>query len=61
MKNVILDLKNEQNSRIIFNALECNYGLCLLANLLHLSHYDADGLIENQSEFVVSLIQHILF
>lgn len=52
MKTIISDLKNEQNTRIIFNALECNYGLCLLANILHLSHFDNDGLIENQSEFV---------
>ncbi|XP_049776175.1 ubiquitin-protein ligase E3B isoform X1 [Schistocerca cancellata] len=34
-----LDLLNlEQNTRIVFNVLEGNYALCLLANLIHLAY-----------------------
>lgn len=34
----------EQNMRILFNALEGNYALCLLANLVHLAHLNAQVL-----------------
>lgn len=31
-------LQDQQSLRIVFNALEGNYALCLLANLLHLAY-----------------------
>lgn len=34
----------EQNMRIIFNALEGNYALCLLANIVHLAHINIENL-----------------
>lgn len=44
----------EQNARILFNVLEGNYGLCLLANLVHLAHLEADALQAHIMDFVVS-------
>ncbi|XP_026282026.1 ubiquitin-protein ligase E3B [Frankliniella occidentalis] len=39
-----LDLLSiEQNLRIVFNALEGNYALCLLANLIQLAHFERDS------------------
>jgi hypothetical protein len=38
-------LNSEQNMRIVFNALEGNYALCLLANLVQLAYIQrADAL-----------------
>ncbi|XP_034250724.1 ubiquitin-protein ligase E3B [Thrips palmi] len=35
-------LSIEQNLRIVFNALEGNYALCLLANLIQLAHFERE-------------------
>lgn len=35
-------LSTEQNLRIVFNALEGNYALCLLANLIQLAHFERE-------------------
>ncbi|KAL1469598.1 hypothetical protein MTO96_040990 [Rhipicephalus appendiculatus] len=35
----------EQNMRILFNALEGNYALCLLANLVHLAYLNIEACI----------------
>ncbi|RWS12158.1 ubiquitin-protein ligase E3B-like protein [Dinothrombium tinctorium] len=48
-------LANEQNTRILFNALEGNYGLCLLANLVHLASFDIPSLQEIIMDFVISV------
>lgn len=42
----------EQNMRILFNALEGNYALCLLANLVHLAHLNAQNLSSRLLDFV---------
>jgi ubiquitin-protein ligase E3 B len=36
-------LSSEQDLRILFNTLEGNYALCLLANLIHMAHIEKDG------------------
>ncbi|XP_059481924.1 ubiquitin-protein ligase E3B [Neocloeon triangulifer] len=35
-------LSSEQDLRIVFNTLEGNYALCLLANLIHMAHIEKD-------------------
>ncbi|GFT97388.1 ubiquitin-protein ligase E3B [Nephila pilipes] len=45
-------LASEQNTRILFNALEGNYALCLIANLIHLGHSDHDNLQANLLDFI---------
>ncbi|GFQ69294.1 ubiquitin-protein ligase E3B [Trichonephila clavata] len=45
-------LVSEQNTRILFNALEGNYALCLIANLIHLGHSDLDNLQTNLLDFI---------
>lgn len=35
-------LSADQNMRIVFNTLEGNYALCLLANLIQLAHCERD-------------------
>jgi hypothetical protein len=35
-------LSAEQDLRIVFNALEGNYALCLLGNLIHMAHIERD-------------------
>lgn len=42
LKSVNL-LSGQQSMRIIFNTLEGNYALCLLANLLQLAYNERDG------------------
>lgn len=42
----------EQNMRIIFNALEGNYALCLLANLVHLAYLNIENLNSRLLDFV---------
>lgn len=39
-------LNSGQNLKIVFNALEGSYALCLLANLIHLAHTERDDLRE---------------
>ncbi|XP_042146688.1 ubiquitin-protein ligase E3B isoform X2 [Ixodes scapularis] len=42
----------EQNMRILFNALEGNYALCLLANLVHLAYLNIENLSSRLLDFV---------
>ncbi|KAL4223687.1 Ubiquitin-protein ligase E3B [Mactra antiquata] len=42
----------EQSTRIIFNTLEGNYALCLLANLIQLGYSELEGLVENTNIFM---------
>nr|XP_006818077.1 PREDICTED: ubiquitin-protein ligase E3B-like [Saccoglossus kowalevskii] len=41
----------EQNTKIVFNSLEGNYALCLLANLIQLGNIDSEALTANVSSF----------
>lgn len=52
-------LTNEQSTRIVFNSLEGNYALCLLANLVHLGYSEVEGLVENTLNFMDVMI-HLL-
>ncbi|XP_048241193.1 ubiquitin-protein ligase E3B-like [Haliotis rufescens] len=53
-----LDLMtNEQSTRIIFNSLEGNYALCLMANLIHLGYTELEGLVENTLNFMIVMIR----
>ena len=52
-------LGSEQNVRILFNVLEGNYGLCLLANVIHLSHIQLD-IVRSQVIGFVSVIHRVL-
>ncbi|XP_054713011.1 ubiquitin-protein ligase E3B-like [Uloborus diversus] len=45
-------LVSEQNTRILFNALEGNYALCLIANLIHMGHSDLENLQTNLLDFI---------
>jgi len=45
-------LCDNQNTKIVFNTLEGNYALCLLANLIQLGGTELEGLIENTSNFM---------
>ncbi|KAK2156726.1 hypothetical protein LSH36_206g00029 [Paralvinella palmiformis] len=45
-------LCNEQSTRIVFNILEGNYALCLLANLIQLGMIEMEGLLENTQNFM---------
>ncbi|XP_054155444.1 ubiquitin-protein ligase E3B-like [Oppia nitens] len=40
LKRSVEILSLDQNSRILFNALEGNYALCLLANIIHLAYIE---------------------
>ncbi|XP_044002807.1 ubiquitin-protein ligase E3B [Aphidius gifuensis] len=42
-------LNSEQNLRIIFNALEGSYALCLLANIIQLANIERDEIIQEHS------------
>merc|ERR1719193_43275 len=44
-------LSNDQNTRIVFNSLEGNYALCLLANLVHLGSLPTSKLQEQRTLF----------
>lgn len=37
----------EQNMRIVFNTLEGNYALCLLANLIHLAYIHREDVLKD--------------
>ncbi|XP_069135904.1 ubiquitin-protein ligase E3B-like [Argopecten irradians] len=50
-------LTNEQSTRIIFNSLEGNYALCLLANLVQLGYMELEGLVENTLSFMTVVIR----
>lgn len=45
-------LMTEQNTRILFNVLEGNYALCLLANIIHLGFGDLETLSNNLLDFM---------
>lgn len=49
-------LSGQQSMRIIFNTLEGNYALCLLANLLQLAYNERDATLKElcYPSFVVS-------
>ncbi|CAG2207262.1 UBE3B [Mytilus edulis] len=49
-------LSNEQSTRIIFNTLEGNYALCLLANMVHLGFVELEGLVENTIKFMLLFV-----
>ncbi|KAI1292289.1 Ubiquitin-protein ligase E3B [Halotydeus destructor] len=58
--NDILDfLSSEQNSRILFNMLQANYGLCLVANVIHLADLEKTVLEERPVDFI-SIVQMML-
>ncbi|XP_067010981.1 ubiquitin-protein ligase E3B isoform X2 [Anabrus simplex] len=40
-------LSSEQNTRIVFNVLEGNYALCLLANLIQLAYIQRDDVLKD--------------
>jgi ubiquitin-protein ligase E3 B len=40
-------LSSEQNMRIVFNALEGNYALCLLANLIQLAYIQREDALKD--------------
>lgn len=46
-------LCHEQSTKIVFHALEGNYALCLLANLIQLGTSEMEGLVENTDAFMV--------
>ncbi|XP_064648502.1 ubiquitin-protein ligase E3B-like isoform X2 [Lineus longissimus] len=50
-------LVNEQSTKIIFNTLEGNYALCLLANLIQLGNCELEGLVENTPSFITVVIR----
>lgn len=56
---ILAFLGSEQNVRILFNVLEGNYGLCLLANLIHLSHIQMDT-VQSQVIGYVTVIHRLL-
>lgn len=39
-------LSSEQSMRIVFNTLEGNYALCLLANLVQMAYIENDGVLK---------------
>ncbi|KAK7087302.1 ubiquitin-protein ligase E3B-like isoform X2 [Littorina saxatilis] len=47
----------EQSTRIIFNTLEGNYALCLMANLIQLGYKELEGLVENTTDFMTVMIR----
>ncbi|EEB13316.1 ubiquitin-protein ligase, putative [Pediculus humanus corporis] len=50
-------LNNEQNTKIIFNALEGNYALCLLGNIIHLCYIERESTL---NEFYFPEVTFIL-
>ncbi|KAK7473434.1 hypothetical protein BaRGS_00035310 [Batillaria attramentaria] len=47
----------EQSTRIIFNTLEGNYALCLMANMIQLGNKELEGLVENTTDFMTVMIR----
>ncbi|XP_076363103.1 ubiquitin-protein ligase E3B [Tachypleus tridentatus] len=52
LKKSLQLLSAEQNTRVIFNALEGSYALCLLANLINLANKDLESLFPIILDFV---------
>jgi ubiquitin-protein ligase E3 B len=48
-----------QDLRIVFNALEGSYALCLIANLIHLAHIQRDTMLKEVAYplFTVSFLE----
>lgn len=40
-------LSSDQSMRIVFNTLEGNYALCLLANLVQMAYIEKDGVLKD--------------
>lgn len=40
-------LSSEQSMRIVFNTLEGNYALCLLANLVQMAYIEKDAVLKD--------------
>ncbi len=61
LKKSIEILSLDQNSRILFNALEGNYALCLLANIIHLAYIEVpiNTMRANMVDFIVSVFIYI--
>jgi ubiquitin-protein ligase E3 B len=57
LKKSVEILSLDQNSRILFNALEGNYALCLLANIIHLAFIEIpiNTMATNMVDFIVSV------
>jgi ubiquitin-protein ligase E3 B len=53
-------LSSEQNMRIVFNTLEGNYALCLLANLIQLAYVQREDALKDLAfpTFTVSNAPH---
>jgi len=54
VKDVCGFLSNDQNLLVLFNALEANYGLCLLANIVHWICLDVKNISANLAQLMVS-------
>lgn len=57
-KSLVL-LSNNQITKIIFNTLEGNYALCLMANLIQLGNSEMEGLVESTGQFM-SVVSQLL-
>ena len=51
-------LSTDQNMRIVFNTLEGNYALCLLANLIQLAHSEREY-AQNDSYYPTFVVRWI--
>lgn len=47
--------------RIVFNTLEGNYALCLLANLVQLGYIERDGILKDVSFPTFTVCRYINF
>lgn len=56
-KRSLVLLSNNQVTKIIFNTLEGNYALCLLANLIQLGNSEMEGLVESTNQFMYVAIE----
>jgi ubiquitin-protein ligase E3 B len=55
-------LSSQQNMRIVFNALEGNYALCLLANVIQLAYIQREDVLKDVAfpTFTVSKCKFVL-
>lgn len=62
LKRIINLLYNEQNIKIVFNALEGSYALCLLGNIVQLCHIEKETTLKEfyHPELTVSLLKLII-
>lgn len=59
LTSILSFLGSEQNVRILLNVLEGNYGLCLLANVIHLSYVQLE-IVQSQVIGFVTVIHRLL-